>query len=191
MLSLIHQKAHKNKNLTFLKVALKDIKTTGSVTSSSKYLIRKMLEPINFRDVKNIVEFGAGEGCITQELVKQAHLGTKILSFELNETLYDHLQSIKDRKISFINDNVTELKKYADSNTIDVIVSGLPLANIPKQIKEKIINAALDALHSDGIFIQYQYSLFDYRLLKKHFKQVKLDFTPLNIPPAFIYICKK
>ena len=191
MLSLIHQKAQKNKNLTFLKVALRDMRTTGSVTSSSKYLIKKMLEPINFKTAKNIVEFGAGEGCITNELLNKAQLGTHISSFELNETLYNHLQSIKNRKITFINDNVLELGNYVNPHSVDVIVSGLPLANIPKSVKTKILSAAIEALQPDGIFIQYQYSLFDYALLKKHFREVKLDFTPLNFPPAFIYLCKK
>lgn len=191
MLSLVQQKTKKNKNLTFLKVALKDIRTTGSVTSSSKYLIKKMLSPINFKTAKNIVEFGAGEGCITNELLKKVQLDTHILSFELNETLYQHLQSIKNRKITFINDNVLELVNYVNPNSVDVIVSGLPLANIPKSVKTKILSAAIEALRPDGIFIQYQYSLLDYWLLKKHFREVKLDFTPLNIPPAFIYLCKK
>ncbi len=190
MLSLVEQKIQKN-NLAFLKVALKDIRTTGSVTSSSKYLIKKMVQPINFKKAKTIIEFGAGEGCITREILNKMQASSEILSFELNETLFDHLQNIKDKRLSFINDNVTQLGNYVAYNSVDAIISGLPLANIPKAVKEKILSAAFVSLKPDGLFIQYQYSLFDYRLLKKYFKEVKLDFSLLNFPPAFVYICKK
>lgn len=190
MLSLVEQKVQKN-NLAFLKVALKDIRTTGSVTSSSKYLIKKMVEPIDFKKAKTIIEFGAGEGCITREILNKTQVGSKILSFELNETLFEHLQNIKDRRLSFINDNVTQLGNYMADNSVDAIISGLPLANIPKAVKEKILAAAKISLKPNGLFVQYQYSLFDYWFLKKHFQEVKLNFSLLNFPPAFIYICKK
>jgi len=190
MLTIVEQKVQKN-NLAFLKVALKDIRTTGSVTSSSKYLIKKMVEPIDFKIANTIVEFGAGEGCITREILKKTKASSKILSFELNETLFEHLQIIKDRRLSFINDNVTELGNYVADNSVDAIISGLPLTNIPKAVKQKILAAALISLKPNGLFIQYQYSLLDYKFLKKYFKEVKLDFALLNFPPAFVYICKK
>ena len=41
----------------------------------------------------------------------------------------------------------------------------------------------------DGVYVQFQYSLNAHKLLKKKFNKVTLDFTPINMPPAFVYRC--
>ena len=175
----------------FLKNALEDIKTPGSIASSSRFLVSKLLEKIDFSQTKSIVEFGAGLGSVTFPILQNMSPQAQFLSFEINNNFLESLAKIKDSRFKLINDSAANLCDYVENESVDVIVSSLPLKNIDDQIKEEIIKASLLGLKKGGLYIQYQYSLSDYSWLKKHFEEVELDFTALNIPPAFVYICKK
>ena len=156
-------------NLLFLKHALQEIKTVWSVTESSKYLVKKMIVPIPFCHNNLIVELGAGNGCITQALLKKLEEQSRMISFELHPAFFN----------------------FVDSQSVDAIVSWLPLANIGTKVKQAIITEVKKSMKEDWLFIQFQYSLYDYKFLKKNFKSVKVQFCVLNVPPAFIYIYKK
>ncbi len=90
-----------------------------------------------------------------------------------------------------MNDNALNILNFVDSQSVDVVVSWLPLANIGTKVKQAIITEVKKSMKEDWLFIQFQYSLYDYKFLKKNFKSVKVQFCALNVPPAFIYICKK
>ena len=72
---------------------------------------------------------------------------------------------------------------------MDYIISSLPLAVLPIRLKLRIINECKLALGTEGVFIQFQYSLNAKDLLYKKFSSVDITFTPLNLPPAFVYHC--
>jgi phospholipid N-methyltransferase len=175
--------------LDFLREAVKDLKTTGSITGSSKYLIKNLLEKVSFESAHLVVEFGAGNGVITEEILEFLPKDGQLLAFELNPTFCDQLKAqINDTRLQVLNQDVSLLGNYVAPHSVDVIISALPLLNMPDQVKRSILTAARLALKPGGKFIQYQYSLADYNLIKEYFPQVKLDFQLLNIPPAFIYV---
>ena len=86
---------------------------------------------------------------------------------------------------------VDELKKL-NIYQVNYIISSLPLTIIPDDISNQILEKAFEILEQNGSFIQFQYSLSYFKKLKNVFKEsISLEFEPLNIPPAFIYRCKK
>jgi phospholipid N-methyltransferase len=177
--------------IDFLREAVKDIRTTGSITGSSKYLVRNMLEHISFDTVKLAVEFGAGNGCITEEILRKLPKDGKLLAFELNDSFIEQLNKLNDSRLRILHENVAELNQYVAPETADAIISALPLTNMPEEVKRIILTAARTALKPGGIFLQFQYTLSDYALVKEYFPEVDLGFTLLNIPPAFIYAGRK
>jgi phospholipid N-methyltransferase len=59
-------------------------------------------------------------------------------------------------------------------------------------VSNEILDRSFQVLAKNGVFIQYQYSLTYYKKLKEVFREaISLEFEPLNLPPAFIYRCKK
>ncbi|GIS50844.1 MAG: hypothetical protein Ct9H90mP25_2780 [Gammaproteobacteria bacterium] len=48
-----------------LKLNLKNFKTTGTITPSSKKLVERLLAPIDFSETLLIAELGPGNGCFT------------------------------------------------------------------------------------------------------------------------------
>ncbi|MCK0130926.1 methyltransferase domain-containing protein [Flavobacteriaceae bacterium F08102] len=182
------------KKRVFFKEAIKNIKTSGTITPSSKYLATKMLKSIDFKQANVIVEYGAGNGIFTRKLLKKLNKDAILLCFEINEEFYKHLKTIKDDRLFVYQESCEHIKQICqqhDIKEVDCIVSSLPLTNIPNQISQKILSESFDILKKEGTFIQYQYSLSYHKKLKKIYPKVTLNFEVRNVPPAFIYYCKK
>ena len=176
----------------FFSAFLKQSKNIGAVAPSSKFLVKKMVDPIDFTNVKCIVEFGPGTGTITHELLNKMPADAILLAFEINKEFCEKLNGINDSRLRIISDTAENLEDYLKENNIqkvDYIVSSLPFAMIPNGIVRNILRVATKVLAPAGAFIQYQYSLNSYRRLKNTFKNVDLNFTPMNIPPAFVFTC--
>jgi phospholipid N-methyltransferase len=187
--ALTHTQLHKG---NFFSEFLKQGKNIGSITPSSKYLVKKMVEPIDFFGVKCIVEFGAGTGIITMELLNKMPVDALLLAFEINKEFCEKLNEIKDPRLKIISDTAENLENYLMENNIlkvDYVVSSLPFTMIPNPVVRNILKVVTKVLKPTGTFIQYQYSLNAYKKLRDKFKNVDLTFTPMNIPPAFIFTC--
>lgn len=176
----------------FFSAFLKQGKNIGAIAPSSKYLVKKMIDPIDFQRVKCIVEYGPGTGTITHELLKRMPLNSILLVFEINKEFCEKLEEINDSRIKIITGSAENLIEYLSENNIvqvDYILSSLPFAIIPNNIVNNILTIARKVLGTTGTFIQYQYSLNALRKLKSKFKNVDINFTPMNIPPAFVFVC--
>lgn len=182
-------------NLNFFKEAFKSLKTSGTVVPSSKHLVNEILKPIDFKTAKVIVEFGPGNGNITKAILKKLQPDAILIAFEINDSFYNALLKIKHPQLHVVNDSavdITTVLKTFGFSEVDYVVSSLPLTNIPKSITDSILENTYNVLKTDGLFVQYQYSLTYYKTLKKVFNNhLILRFEPLNIPPAFIYTATK
>ena len=177
----------------FLSEFLKPSNKVGAVAPSSKFLVKKMIDPIDFAKVKCIVEFGPGLGTITTELLSKMPADSKLIVFEINKEFCMKLQElINDSRMILISDTAENLENYLALHNIekvDYIVSSLPFTMIPNKVVRNILKIAKSVIKPTGAFIQYQYSLNSYNRLKNTFKKVDLNFTPINLPPAFIFTC--
>ena len=183
------------KKFNFFKEAVKNYKTSGTVTPSSKYLAKKMLKEINFSAAKVIIELGPGNGAITNTILNRIEPNTILICFEINDAFYKELKKIKHPQLIIIKASAENMREeiiklgYAEVN---YIISSLPLTIIPKEISHNILLESYLLLNNNGLFIQYQYSLTYYKKLKNVFgNNIQLNFEPLNFPPAFIYNCIK
>lgn len=179
----------------FFKVAIKNMKTSGTLIPSSQFLIKKMLRHIDFLKADVIVELGPGNGVITKKILKKLHPKAVLICFEINDSFYNELKKNKHPQLKVVNASAEiiteELNKLGYTESCH-IVSSLPLTNIPDSISNTILNNAYQSLKVNGTFIQYQYSFSYFKKLKTVFnKAVILNFEILNLPPAFIYYCKK
>ncbi len=180
-------------DMNFIINAVKSPKVTGTLLPSQKFLIKKLTSPIKKGQCRCILELGAGNGCVTKEILKKIDKNCILLSFEINKNLTKKYK-FKNKNLVVINDDVENMKKYLikyNIKKIDCIVSSLPLAQIKKRKVLRILINANKYLKNEGLYIQYQYSLISLKKLKSVFKEVDIGFTLLNMPPAFVYVCKK
>ena len=183
------------KNTRFGLQFLKNYKQIGSVTPSSPFLTKKMLKSVAFGKTKCIVEFGPGTGVFTKAILNKLNADAKLICIELNTTLYEGLKKqFNDPRLILIHGSATDLPKYLKENGIqevDTIISSLPLAAFPIEVKKEVIETAHRVLKSKGRYIQFQYTLNAKQDLEDIFDKVNIDFTLFNIPPAFVYRCRK
>ncbi len=153
-----------------------------------------MLEPIDFNQAKCLVEFGPGTGVFTKKILKKMNSNAILLTFEINPTFIKELQNIKDDRLVIINDSAEKIEEYLQKHnrsSADYIISSLPFAMIPDEVVHTILTNSDNALSETGKYIQFQYSLNAKKKLESYFSEVEINFTVLNLPPAFIYVCKK
>lgn len=180
--------------MSFLNEFFKNKSEVGAVAPSSKFLGKKMHGDLDFDNAKCIVEFGPGTGVFTHEIINKMNADCFLLIFETNQRFYEKLKSeINDDRVLVLNESaelVHEKIKEQGYEYADYIISSLPLTVFPKELKENILKNSKKALKKGGEYIQFQYSLNALKILKSTFTNVKLKFTLINMPPAFVYTCK-
>lgn len=178
----------------FFITSVKSLKQTGTVSPSSKFLIKKIVRAIDFQRNRTILEFGTGNGCITEAILANMSDKAVLHSFELN----DHFFQLSRKKfkhapnIKVHNENALDFEQVIglhQHETVDCVVSSLPLTLLKNEDIHLLIKRVKKRLKPGGYFIQYQYSLDKLRYFKKQFKQVSVSYTLRNIPPAFVYSC--
>jgi phospholipid N-methyltransferase len=168
--------------IRFISESIKHPRQVGAVAASSRFLARKMAAEVD--GSTSVVEFGSGTGSITLEILKRLPENGRLVCFEINPNFCKHLQAIGDSRLLVINDKAENCEQYVDK--LECIVSGLPLNSFPRRQREKIIAIS----RRSKTYIQFQYVPFLTRRVKRHFHEVKIKFVPLNIPPAFVFVCK-
>jgi phospholipid N-methyltransferase len=173
----------------------KNVREVGAVAPSSRYLARKMCEPINFKNAKVIVEFGPGTGVFSNEILQRIDTGTKLLLIESNQAFYEKLRSQFHQSNVVIvehgnaQDVASMLKRHKLANP-DVIVSGLPFAALPSEMSHAILSITAELLASNGAFITFQYTLLKKGLIGQYFDTLKTTRELRNIPPAYVLHCQ-
>jgi len=180
---------------SFLKQFWKEKKMVGAMAPSSRFLAQKMLESIDFSTAKVIIELGPGTGVFTDKMLSKMLPDAKLLVFELNDNFCNMLKArIKDSRAIIIHDSAEKIEHYLKEHNLDkadVVVSSLPLANFPNELRNAILHASNNSLKDVGKYVQFQYSLQSKKHIKRIFPDMTIKFTPFNFPPAFVYTCQK
>ena len=180
--------------MKFFERFTKSPRRIGSVTPSSKFLTKAMLDKVDWENANFIAELGAGTGVFTREIIKRAKPDAKILVFEIDPALQKMIRDEHpNHKGLSIHSDAQELQKYMNDNGIeklDFIISSLPFTVLPPKMTMRILDSVVYSLKPEGRFIAYQYSSLMKHVLQKKFSDIKTSFVPLNIPPAFVYDCQ-
>jgi len=182
------------KAFDFFKEGLKNFRTVGTVTRSSPFLCRKVVEAVDFERANVLVELGAGDGVITRHLLEGMKADARLLAFEVLPGMCELLEKIEDPRLLIVQDSAENLPQHLEAHHLprpDVIVSAIPFLTLPRELMYGILQTCHRLLPEKGRFVQVHYS----RGLKKHYERifgnVRIDFVPLNVPPAFVLIMEK
>jgi len=186
----------------FLREFIRKPLSTGAIVPSSAELARLMADQASLEGSSLIVEFGPGTGPITRALIESKPDDAKLIAIERNEEFVTLLRE-RHPGLDVVHDNVQELHKILAARgqtAADRIVSGLPWAAFDESLQRDIMQAAHDSLADDGIFVTFAYlqgfalpPAWRFRkLLREMFSEVRQsDVVWRNVPPAFVYTCRK
>lgn len=176
----------------FLKRFLQRPFQVASIIPSSRTLVRRVSEKMDFSQPRVIVEYGPGEGVHTREIVRRMHPDSKLILFELDPELAQHLedQFRGDSRITILNTDCAllaqELLKRGHTHC-DYIVSGIPFSILEPEKKRELLRNTFDALapHDSAAFIIYQVTN-ELTTHCRHFPRVESEYCLQNLPPMFV-----
>ena len=160
------------------------------------------MEVSRFVGGTSVVELGPGTGAITRQIIGQLPEETRFLAVELDCSMADHLRCAFPRAIIACG-CASDLPEILQENKMDpanVIVSGLPWALFPEKLQDEILDGVLAGMAPGGYFSTFAYiqgvmlpaGIRFRRRLESMFKTV--ETSPIiwrNLPPAFVYHCRK
>ena len=180
--------------IRFFQEGIKNLKTVGTITRSSPFLCRKITDMVDFQSARTLAELGAGDGVITKHILSRLHPDGKLLAFEVLPQLCDHLHQINDPRLVVVEDSAQYIASYLAKEglqQVDHIISAIPFVVLPEEKSLEILRACKEVMRPGGLFIQVHYSLLAKKLYEEVFGNVRVEWMPWNIPPAFVLVSER
>ena len=175
----------------FLRGFLKNPVMVGSVIPSSRVLIEKMLDPVDWANTRLFVEYGPGVGTFTRPVLDRLSPDAKLVTIDTNPEFTRYLKkSIDDERLIAVNGSAADVEKILAERGLgsaDYVLSGLPFSTLPPGIGEAIAEATSNVIRPGGAFLVYQFSPKVLDFIKPHFDAIKRGFEWINVPPAVLF----
>ena len=175
----------------FLRGFIKHPVMVGSVIPSSRVLIDKMLDPVDWKNCKLFVEYGPGVGTFTQQILDRLPTDATLLTIDTNADFTGYLNGkFADSRLEAVTGSAANVRKIlADRGfgDADFILSGLPFSTLPPGVGPKIAAETAAALRPGGAFLVYQFSPKVRDFIAPHFDRIDKGFEWRNIPPATLF----
>jgi phospholipid N-methyltransferase len=139
------------------------------------------------------VEFGAGTGVYTEGILRRLQPEARLISYEVDGALAASVaRRLPDRRLEVVNASAEKVGVHLEAlgRGADVVVSSLPFSTLPEPVRHDLLDAARDALAPGGHFLVLQYSKTVLPELECRFPKIRHRFSPLNVPPAFLFACE-
>ncbi|HEY8901396.1 MAG TPA: rRNA adenine N-6-methyltransferase family protein [Chthoniobacterales bacterium] len=188
--------------MQFFKEALFAPHTTGAIAPSSKHLARVIVEKAGVTDAERILEIGPGTGAFTGHILKQKKRDAHFVAIERNPNFATDLKG-RFPHARIVEGCATELRDHATAHAFteaDSIVSGLPWTIFDPKLQYTILGGIHDVLGKGGTFATFAYFGSHWmpggqnfrNLLRSVFPNTRTSNVVLrNLPPAFVYYCRK
>lgn len=175
----------------FARGFLKNPVMVGSVIPSSRFLIEKMLAPVDWARADVFVEYGPGVGTITRPILDRLKPDAKLIAIDTNADFCDYLRhEFTDSRLIVANRSAADLGAILAEHGCDgadYVISGLPFSTLPPGVGPAIVKATRRSLKPGGIFLVYQFSPKVVDFLRVEFDTIDRSFEPLNVPPAQLF----
>ena len=177
----------------FLRGFIKHPVMVGSIIPSSKTLIDRMLDPVDWANCKLFVEYGPGVGTFTQHVLDRMTPDATLLTIDTNPDFTAYLDGkFRDSRLQAVTGSAADVRQIMEDlgfDHADYILSGLPFSTLPPGVGPAIAAASADALRPGGAFLVYQFSPKVLEFLKPNFERIDRGFEWVNIPPAQLFWC--
>jgi phosphatidylethanolamine/phosphatidyl-N-methylethanolamine N-methyltransferase len=188
--------------LRFIREFLRDPQAIGAVAPSSRALARAIVDAVDPGARYAILELGPGTGAFTAEILNRLRPGQRYLGIERNPAFHAALCARFGSERAVLGD-AADLDRILPAHgleRIDAVVCSLPWASLPLSIQDRVFAALDRVLGPGGAFASFAYlqgTLLPggralHRRLAREFGDVRRSrIIWANLPPAFVYICRK
>jgi phosphatidylethanolamine/phosphatidyl-N-methylethanolamine N-methyltransferase len=174
----------------------------GAIAPSSRGLTRKRVEWIDWPQARNVIEYGPGTGVFTRQILAEMQPGTEFFAIEVSPW-FVALRAQNYPQARVHQDSVAQVKTLCEREEmphVDAILCGLPWAAFSSAEQATYLDAMMTVLRPGGQFVTFAYLQglllpAGWRFkqqLHRYFSCVERSSTAwLNLPPAFVYRCRR
>jgi phospholipid N-methyltransferase len=190
---MLPRPSRSEETLLFAKNFLQHPKMLGSLVPSSRFLVGRLLNKVDWGRARTIVEYGPGVGTITANILGRMQPNARLVVFEMNEDFVGYLKrTFPDPRLDVVHGSAENVQGELDRLRLDgadYIISGIPFTTMPVELREKIMRESRQALNPGGAVLVYQFTRAVLPYLRTHFSRIHQDFEPRNILPARLFYC--
>jgi phospholipid N-methyltransferase len=179
--------------LLFARNFVRHPRMLGSIIPSSRFLIKQVLEPVDWERARVIVEYGPGVGSITSHILERLRPDGHLVAIEMNRDFVEFLPAaLPDPRLHVVQGSAADVDGILERLGLPAaryIISGIPFSTMPDDLRSDIVRKTRAALEPGGAFLVYQFSSRVLPDLQRTFEVVKRGFEPLNVLPAHLFVC--
>ena len=184
----------KPQTLLFARNFFKHPRMLGSFIPSSRFVVGHLLDQVDWRRARVIVEYGPGVGNISRELLGRMRPDARLVLIELNSDFVAYLRGhFTDPRVTVVNGSAADVAQALAAcglERADYIISGIPYSTMPHALRHRILRESRNVLHPAGAFLVYQFTRTVLPHLTRLFPRVHQQFEPRNILPARLFYCR-
>jgi phospholipid N-methyltransferase len=174
---------------------IKHPRMLGSLIPSSRFLVNRLLDQIDWARANTIVEYGPGVGTFTGPILRRLKPGGTVVAIDTNRDFARYLsRTLRDDRLHVIEGSAADahhnLRERGLGNA-DYVISGIPYSTMDPTLRERILQTTHDVLQPDGSFLVYQFTRAVLPYLRQVFPHVHQEFEPRNIMPARLFYCRR
>lgn len=163
----------------------------GSIIPSSRFTVRKMLAPVDWRNCRLFVEYGPGIGTFCRPVLDRLSGDATLIVIDTNPIYIDYLKgAIRDKRFHAVHGSAADVEQIIRDHGFeraDYILSGLPFSTLPAGVAPAIAAATHRALRPGGAFLVYQFTAACRDFMAPHFRRIDAGFEWLNILPCKLF----
>ncbi len=163
----------------------------GSIIPSSRFTVRRMLEPVDWRNCRLFVEYGPGIGTFCRPVLERLSGDATLIVIDTNPLYIEYLsQAIRDKRFVAVHGSAADVEKIVRDHGFeqaDYVLSGLPFSTLPTGVAPAIAAATHRVLRPGGGFLVYQFTAACREYMAPHFARIDAGFEWLNILPCKLF----
>ncbi len=174
---------------------IKHPRMLGSLIPSSRFLVNRLLDQVEWSRAGTIVEYGPGVGTFTGEILRRLGPEGSLVAIDTNRDFARYLtRTLRDDRLHVIEGSAADAQESLHQRGLgraDYVISGIPYSTMDPGLRARILRSTHDLLQPDGAFLVYQFTRAVLPHLHQVFPHVQQEFEPRNIMPARLFYCRR
>ena len=174
---------------------IKHPRMLGSLIPSSRFLVQRLLDQVDWSRAGTIVEYGPGVGTFTGEILRRLRPDASLVAIDTNRDFAHYLtRTLRDDRLHVIEGSAADAQDNLRERGLgraDYVISGIPYSTMNPELRAQILRTTHDLLQPDGAFLVYQFTRAVLPYLRQVFPHVQQEFEPRNIMPARLFYCRR
>lgn len=180
--------------LRFIREWIREPGAVGAIAPTGKAAARAMASHAPLDSDLPVLELGPGTGAITAAILERGIPAERLVSVEYSKEFYGYLKT-RFPGVNFINGDALDLATtLADTpwRRFSAVICAVPLLNLPKPTRTRIIADCLSLVESGAPFVQISYGPRPPApVAKGQYVVDSSDWVMKNVPPARVFVYRR